>query len=82
MRRDDQSDLPCTRTHQYRFPCPIGLDIEELTSREADQNDTDEDNIEGWHDPRQDLSDEEREVLDKSLQPVRLVLVKASYKIT
>jgi hypothetical protein len=60
----------------------VGLDIEELTSREADQNDTDEDNIEGWHDPRQDLSDEEREVLDKSLQPVRLVLVKASYKIT
>ena len=60
----------------------VCLDIEELTSREADQNDIDEDNIEGWHDTRQDLSDEEREILDKSLQPVRLVLVKASYKIT
>ena len=68
----------------------IDLDIEEQISQESHSgegdgnvshggDDDEDDNLEGWSDVRAEFSDEEREVLDKSLQPVRLVLVKASY---
>ena len=67
------------------------LDIEEQVSREShsgasegegnEDEDSDEDNnIDGWTDVHAELSDEEREGLDESLQPVRLVLVKVSYQ--
>ncbi|KIM36076.1 hypothetical protein M413DRAFT_46004, partial [Hebeloma cylindrosporum] len=58
----------------------VDLDIEEQISREngsGEDNDEDEDdNTDGWTDVREELSDEEREALDKSLQPVRLVLLR------
>ena len=68
----------------------IDLDIKEQFLQEShlgegDGNvshggDDDEDaNLKGWSDVRAEFLDEEREVLDKSLQPVPLVLVKASY---
>jgi len=60
----------------------VDLDIEERISREEPsgdgEDDEDEDNVDGWTDVRDGLSSEEREALDESLQPVRLVLVKAS----
>ena len=61
----------------------VDLDIEdqitcENLSDEDDDDGDEDDNLEGWTDVREELSDEEREVLDMSLQPVRLVLVKAS----
>ena len=68
----------------------VDLDIEEQISWEGqlgegdwnDDGDADDDNVNGWSDACVELSDEEREALDKSLQPVRLVLVKVSYQIT
>jgi hypothetical protein len=61
----------------------IDLDDEERISREGegDDDENEDNNVEGWTDVRKELSDEEREDLDTSLQPVRLVLVKASYQI-
>ena len=66
----------------------IDLDIEERTSREGqsgegegNDDENEDDSLDGWTDVREELSDEERETLDISLQPVRLVLVKASYQI-
>jgi hypothetical protein len=65
----------------------IDLDVEERISREGQSfegegdEDEDDDNLDGWVDVRAELSDVEREELDEGLQPVRLVLVKASYII-
>jgi len=60
----------------------VDLDIEERITREDlsgdGDDDADEDNVDGWTDVRDGLSSEEREALDESLQPVRLVLAKAS----
>jgi hypothetical protein len=65
----------------------VDVDVEEQISREehlfegepeGDEDGDEDDNLDGWTDVRADLSDEEREELDKTLQPVRLVLVKAS----
>jgi hypothetical protein len=59
------------------------LDIEERITREGhegegEDNGNEDDSLDGWTNVRDELSDEEREALDTSLQPVRLVLVKAS----
>jgi len=61
----------------------IDLDDEEQISHEGEGNEdeNEDDSVEGWTDVRKQLSDEEREALDMSLQPVCLVLVKASYQI-
>jgi hypothetical protein len=65
----------------------VDLDIEERISREeqsfeGDDDEGDDDDLDGWADVHADLSAEERKELDKTLQPVRLVLVKVSYLIT
>jgi hypothetical protein len=65
----------------------VDLDLEERLSREEqlfeggdeDGDAGDDDDFDGWTDVRAELPVNEREVLDKSLQPVRLVLVKASH---
>jgi hypothetical protein len=66
----------------------IDLDIEERIScegqsgeGEGNDDEIEDDSLDGWADVRGELSDEERKALDVSLQPVRLVLVKASYQI-
>jgi hypothetical protein len=62
----------------------VDLDVEEQITREnLDEGDDgdEEDNVDGWTDVREELSEEEREALDKSLQPVRLALVKVNYII-
>ena len=59
----------------------VNLDIEEWISCESGDGEEDadeEDNVDGWTDVCDGLSSEEIEALDKSLQPVHLVLVKAS----
>ena len=65
----------------------VDLDIEERLSREdqsfeGNEDGDEDDNIDEWADVLTEVSDEEREELNKSLQPVRLVLVKVSYQIT
>ena len=58
----------------------IDLDIKERISREDPSGDgeDDADEEDGWTDVHDGLSSEEREALDESLQPVCLVLAKAS----
>jgi hypothetical protein len=64
----------------------VDLDLKERASREeqlfegvGDDDDDDADDDPRWADDVcVELSDNEREAMDKSLQPVRLVLVKAS----
>ena len=68
----------------------VDLDIKEQISQEGqlgegdgnNDGDANDDNVNEWSDVHVELSDEEREALDKSLQPVHLVLVKVSYQIT
>ena len=68
----------------------VDLDIKEQISQEGqlgegdgnNDGDANDDNVNEWSDVHVELSDEEREALDKSLQLVRLVLVKVSYQIT
>ena len=63
----------------------VDLELEERLSREeqlfegvGDEDGDDDGDDDGWTDVRDELSDNERDALDKTLQPVRLVLVKAS----
>jgi hypothetical protein len=58
-----------------------GIDLEDLaTQRERDDNDDDDedDDVDGWVDERNALSVADREALDASVRPVKLVLVKVS----
>jgi hypothetical protein len=64
----------------------VDLDLEEILSRTQDDNEPDDletadDNVEGWADLRNELSEEDKKVLDESLQPIRLVLVKVSHQL-
>jgi hypothetical protein len=55
------------------------IDIEEQETAESGDdrdNDEEEENIENWVDERDAMTEEELAVLDKSVQPVRLMLVK------
>jgi hypothetical protein len=78
-----QANVVLNDTAKELAALAVDLDIEDQITREnlSDEDDDDgdeDDNLDGWTDVREELSDEEREVLDTSLQPVRLVLVKAS----
>ena len=42
----------------------------------GENEDLDEDDVEGWQDERDEMSEEERNALEESITPVRLVLVK------
>jgi hypothetical protein len=53
------------------------IDVEEAAMDDAG-DDEDSDREEGWFDPLYAMSQEEREDLDLSVRPVRLVLVKVS----
>jgi len=56
------------------------IGMEEVTMDEGDDDDdqTADDGDEGWIDPLSGMSEEDREELDVSVRPVRLVLVKVS----
>jgi hypothetical protein len=53
------------------------IEAEEAVMDERDDGE-DDDGEEGWVDPRDGMSEEEREELDMAVRPVRLVLVKVS----
>ena len=61
----------------------VDLDIKEQILQEGQLDeggdDYNDDNLDGWSNVCNELSDEEREGLDNSLQPVHLVLVKVHY---
>lgn len=54
------------------------LEIEEILSRtsEGEDGDGEDDNVEGWLDEGEFMSDKEKEEWDETARPVRLVLVK------
>jgi hypothetical protein len=54
------------------------LILEEKQSRDEGEDDEDDDNEEGWVDERKSMPEWEREELDESVQPVRLLLTKVS----
>lgn len=51
------------------------LDVEEAAAKDADEEDL-EDDEQGWIDEREPMSDDERAMLDESVKPIRLLLVK------
>lgn len=52
------------------------LECEELQSQKSSDSDQDEDNMDGWIDERDLLTDSERDELDESVDPLRLMLTK------
>jgi hypothetical protein len=54
------------------------LALEEEQTRDVGKDDEDDDNEEGWIDERELMSEWERDELDESVQPVRLLLIKVS----
>ena len=57
----------------------VDLDLEEKQSQDKVEDDGEEDNENGWVDERESMSQWEREELDESIQPVRLLLTKVSH---
>jgi len=56
----------------------IKFEENELAQRDANEEEEDDDNIEGWIDERTLMTDVELEELDESIEPVRLLLTKVS----
>jgi hypothetical protein len=54
------------------------IEMEEAVMDERDDDEDDDDREEGWVDPRDGMSQEDRDELDLMVRPVRLVLVKVS----
>jgi hypothetical protein len=58
-----------------------GVDLEDSTLLDDDNNDDDGppiDNVEGWEDEMAQMSDTEREDLERALKPLKLVLAKVN----
>ena len=86
-----QFDLPKTKGNQYfdkvlwELMISAGdLENEELATQEGEsrdessKSDSGDDNMEGWVDEQEDMSETEQKELDDNKQPVRRVLVKVS----
>jgi hypothetical protein len=73
------ADSALNEAEQQLLELAAGIDIEELvTAAElgAGAGSEGNDDIDGWVDEMEELDSDEREELEKSIQPVRLVLVK------
>jgi hypothetical protein len=55
---------------------------EEQQTADVGKDDDDDNNEEGWIDKRELMSEWERDELDESVQPVRLLLIKVSCHVT
>jgi hypothetical protein len=73
-----QADDALNEAEQELLDLADGIDVEEfVTAAEwTGEEDEDNNNIEGWIDERAALTANERTDLDKSIQPVKTVLVK------
>jgi cob(I)alamin adenosyltransferase len=72
-----QADEALTAAEKELFELAAELDLEEESmAGDNAADDDDEDDLEGWVDERKGMSPAERKLLDVSVQPVRLVLVK------
>jgi len=80
-----QFDVPKSKADQALddaarelFGLSENMEYEEEETRAEAGDDEEDDNVEGWIDERELLSDADREILDVDVQPVRLVLTKVS----
>ena len=82
-----QADRTLDEAAEVLATLAVDLDMEEAISRttqddnEPDNSERGDNNIEGWVDLCDELSEEEKKVLDESLQPIRLMLVKVSHHL-
>ena len=82
-----QADRTLDEAAEALATLAVDLDMEEAISRttqddnEPDDSERGDDNIEGWVDLRDELSEEDKKVLDEILRPIRLVLVKVSHHL-
>jgi hypothetical protein len=76
-------DSALDKAEKQLLDLAAGIDIEELVTA-AEQGagvaSDGNDDIDGWVDEMDELDAVERDTLEKSIQPVRLVLVKVSYE--
>ncbi len=75
-----QFELPKGKAH---IPDEIlklaeGLELEdEITAKEGEGGDEkDDDNVEGWIDEREEMSERQLEALEARVEPIRLLLIK------
>jgi hypothetical protein len=75
------ADAALDEAERQLLELAAGIDIEELVTaaeQGAGVGSEDNDDVDGWVDEMEELDLDEREELDKSVRPVRLVLVKVS----
>jgi len=75
-----QADAAMTDAANELAQLAKDLEIEEILSRQTEGEDGEEedDNVEGWLDEDELMTDEEKDEWDEAAGPVRLVLVKVS----
>ena len=82
-----QADRTLDEAAEVLATLAVDLDMEEAISRttqddnEPDNSERGDNNIEGWVDLCDELSEEEKKVLNESLQPICLMLVKVSHHL-
>ena len=82
-----QADQTLDEAAEALATLAVDLDMEEAISRTTQDNNKPDDskrgndNIEGWVDLHDELSEEDKKVLDESLQPIHLVLVQVSHHL-
>ena len=81
-----QADRTLDEAAEALATLAVDLDMEEAISwtiqdNEPDYSERGDDNIEGWVDLRDELSEEDKKVLDESLRPICLMLVKVSHHL-
>ena len=77
-----QADAALDATDQELVDLAEELNGEEVDDRDLEvEDDTEDDDMEGWVDEYEQMTEEDREDLDESIRPVKLVLAKMSLGI-
>ena len=77
-----QADAALDATDQELADLAEELNGEEVDDRDLEvEDDTEDDDVEGWVDEYEQMTEEDREDLDESIRPVKLVLAKVSLGI-
>ena len=74
---DNDEDVGEATKELLKLAAEIELEEQETRSRSGDENDAvEDDNVEGWIDEREEMTEGELRRLAKSVQPIRLLLSK------
>ena len=77
-----QADAALDATDQELADLAEELNGEEVDDRDLEvEDDTEDDDVEGWVEEYERMTEEDREDLDESIRPVKLVLAKVSLGI-